>query len=100
MDINPSLQILGCYVKSCYVDKGIRQKSTKRVNSLIVCSAICLGHPTVTPWDSEKRLHVYTSATTMARHEWRVDKSSDKTRKNRMHVKTLSARRHNNIFRV
>ena len=34
MDINPSLQVL---------DKGIRQKSTKRVNLFIVCSAICPG---------------------------------------------------------
>ena len=64
-------------------DKGIKQKSTKRVNSLIVCSAICPGPPNCDPMDSEKRLRVYTSAATMARHEWRVDKSSDKTRKNR-----------------
>ena len=63
-------------------DKRIRQKSTKRVNSLIVCSAICPGPPNRDPMDSEKRLRVYTSAATMARHEWHVDKSSAKTRKN------------------
>ena len=49
MDINPSLQILGCYVKEQVFDKGIRQKSTKRVNSLIVCSAICPGPPNRDP---------------------------------------------------
>ena len=48
------------------------------MNSFVVCSDICPGPPNRDPMDSEKRLRVYTSAATMARHEWRVDKSSGK----------------------
>ena len=45
--------------------KGIiRQKSTKRVNSFIACSAFCPGPPNSDPMDSEKRLHVYKSSAT------------------------------------
>ena len=39
MDIKPSLQILGWYIK------GTGQKSTKRVNLFITCSAFCPGPP-------------------------------------------------------
>ena len=54
--------------KEQVVDKGIRQKSTKRVNSFIVCSAFCPGSR------SKKRLRVYTSGSTTARQaaqRWR-----------------------------
>ena len=47
--------------KEQVLDKGIRQKSTKRVNSFIVCSAFCPGPPNRDPMDSEKRLRVHTS---------------------------------------
>ena len=57
-------------------DKGIRQKSTERVNSFIVCSAFCPGPPNRDPMDSKKQLRVYTSGRTMARHVWCVDKKS------------------------
>ena len=63
--------------------KGIRQKSTKRVNSFIACSAFCPGPPNRDTRDSEKWWRVYTSITTMARHVWCVYKSSGKTHKNR-----------------
>ena len=63
------------------LDKGIRQKSTKRVNSFIACSAFCPGPPNRDPRDSEKRWRVYASIAMMARHAWRVYKSSDKTQK-------------------
>ena len=79
MDINPSLQFLGWYV----LDKGIRQKSTKRVNSFIFCRAFCPGPPNRDPMDSEKQLRVYTSGRTMKRHMWRVDKAPGHTRKYR-----------------
>ena len=46
------------FTNSCLVcqrnDKGIRQKSTKRVNSFIVCRAFCPGPPNRDPIDSEK----------------------------------------------
>ena len=61
--------------KAQVLDKGIRQKSTKRVNSFIACSAFCLGPPNRDPRDSEKRWRVYTSIAMMARHAWRVFKS-------------------------
>ena len=64
--------------KAQVLDKGIRQKSTKRVNSFIACSAFCLGHPTMTPRNSEKRWRVYTSTAMMARYAWHVYKSSSK----------------------
>ena len=80
MDINLSLQILGL---EQVLAKGIRQKSTKRMNSFIVCSAFCQGPPNRDPMDSEKRLHVYKSAATMARHTWRVDMSPGHTHRNR-----------------
>ena len=63
--------------------KGIRQKSPKRVNSFIVCSAFCPGPPNRDPMDSEKRLRAYKSAATMAHHTWRVDKSPGHTHRNR-----------------
>ena len=56
MDINPFLyNFLAGMSKEPVLDKGIRQKSTKRVNSFIVCSAFCPGPSnrdprTVTPW--------------------------------------------------
>ena len=56
------------------LDKGIRQKSTKRVNSFIVCSAFSLEPLNRDPMDSEKQLRVYTSGCSMACHVWRVDK--------------------------
>ena len=65
-------------VKAQVLDKGIRQKSTKRVNSFIACSAFCPGPPNRDPKDSEKRWRVYTSTAMMARHAWRVYKSSGK----------------------
>ena len=36
------------------LDKGIRQKSTKRVGAIIVCSAFCQGSPKRDWLDSEK----------------------------------------------
>ena len=36
------------------LDKGIRQKSTKTVRSIVVCSAFCPGSPKRDPLDSEK----------------------------------------------
>ena len=62
--------------------KGLGKKSTKRVNSFIVCSAFCPGPPNRDPMDSEKQLHVYTSGSTMAHHTWRVDKAPGQTRRN------------------
>ena len=47
--------------KEQVLDKGIRQKSTKRVNSFIVCCAFCPGPPNHDPKDSNKRLRVHTS---------------------------------------
>ena len=45
------------------VDKGIRQKIHKRVNSIIDGSAFCLGaNETVSHLDSEKQLRVYMSS--------------------------------------
>ena len=42
-----------------WLDKGIRQKkSTKRVGSIIVCSAFCLGSPKRDPLDSEKMAYL------------------------------------------
>ena len=69
--------------KEQVLDKGIRQKSTKRVNSFIVCSAFCLGPPNRDPTDSEKRLRVYKSGATMACHVWRVDQPPGHTHRNR-----------------
>ena len=40
--------------KEQVLDKGIRQKSTKRVGSIVVCSAFCPGSPKRDPLDSEK----------------------------------------------
>ena len=60
----------------------IRQRSTKRVNSFVACSAFCLGPPNHDPVDSEKWLRVYKSSATMARHAWLVDKAPAKTHKN------------------
>ena len=55
--------------KEQVLDKGIRQKSTKRVHSFIVCSAFCPGPPNRDPMDSEKRLRVYKLGSTMARND-------------------------------
>ena len=66
MDINPSLQFLAGTSKAQLLDKGIRQKSTKRVNSFIACSALCTGPPNRDPRDSEKLWRVYTSIAMMA----------------------------------
>ena len=49
MDIPRLYKFLAGTSKAHVLDKGIRQKSTKRVNSFIACSAFCPGHPTVTP---------------------------------------------------
>ena len=54
MDINPSLQILGWYVK------GIRQKSTKRVNSFVACSAFLFGAITTVTPGTPRNNGVYT----------------------------------------
>ena len=93
MDINPSLQILGWYVKAQILDKGIRQKYTKRVNSFIACSAFYPGRPNRDPRDSEKRWRVYTSIAMMARHAWRVYKSSGKKHTNRNACTCIDAHR-------
>ena len=66
-----------------WILKGLGKKSTKRVNSFIACRAFCPGSPNRDPRDSEKWWHVYTSIAMMARHAWRVYKSSSKTHKNR-----------------
>ena len=52
------------------------------MNSFIAGSAFCPGLPNREPTDSEKRLRVYKSSATMARHAWRVDKDSTKRHKN------------------
>ena len=65
------------------VDKGIRQKSTKRVNSFTDGSAFCPGAPKHVPSDSEKHRRVYTSSNVCHSHEWRVDTASGKTLKKR-----------------
>ena len=84
--------------KEQVLDKGIRQKSTKRVNSFIVCSAFGPGPPNRDPIDSEKQLRVYTSGRTMARHVWRVDQAPGHTCRNQnacLKVRRLSM---GNIF--
>ena len=48
------LMFLAGQTKAQVLDKGIRQKSTKRVGSIIVCSAFCQGFPKRNPLDSEK----------------------------------------------
>ena len=84
MDINPSLQILGWYVKGhrSWI-KGLGKNPQKGVNSFIACSAFYPGPPNSDLRDSEKRWRVYTSITMMARHAWRVYKSSGKNKQNR-----------------
>ena len=82
MDINPSLQILGWYVKAHVSDKGIRQKSTKRVNSFIACSAFCPGPWPQGLWETMAFIHINRHDGT-PRHAWCVYKSSGKTHKNR-----------------
>ena len=72
MDINPSLQR---QIRNRSWIKGLGKKKHKRVNSFIAGSAFCLGPPNREPTDSEKRLRVYMSARTMARHGWCVDKA-------------------------
>ena len=64
-------------------DKGMRQKFTKRVNSFIACCADCSDPLSRGRVDSEKYMRVYTSSGFMSRHEWRVDKSTARTCKNR-----------------
>ena len=54
--------------KAQVLDKGIRQKSTKRVNLFI---AFCPGPPNQDPRDSEKWWRVHPSITMMARHAMR-----------------------------
>ena len=67
--------------KAQVLDKGIRQKFPKRVNSFIACRAFCPGPPNCDARDAEKRWRVYTSISMMARHGWRVYKSSGKNTK-------------------
>ena len=63
------------------MDKGIRQKIHKRVNSFTDGSAFCPGATKRVPSDSAKHLHVYTSSNICHSHEWRVDTASGKTLK-------------------
>ena len=58
MDINPLKKFMAGTSKAQVLDKVIRQKSTKRVNSFIACSAFCPGPPNRDPRDSEKCIHV------------------------------------------
>ena len=44
--------------KEQVLDKGIRQKSTKRVGSIVVCNAFCPGSPKRDPLDSEKMAYL------------------------------------------
>ena len=44
------------------------------MNLFIACSAFCPGLPNCDPMDSDKRLRIYKSSATMARHAWCVDK--------------------------
>ena len=69
-----TISFLAGMSKEQVLDKGIRQKSTKRVNSFIVCSAFCPGPPSRDPMGS--------SGSTMAHHVWHVDKAPGHTRKN------------------
>ena len=49
------LTFLAGRTKERVLDKaGIRQKSTKRVGSIVVCGAVCPGSPKRDPLDSEK----------------------------------------------
>ena len=48
------LTFLAGRTKEQVLDKGIRQKSTKRVRSIVVCSAFCPRSPKRDPLDSEK----------------------------------------------
>ena len=73
MDTNCLYKFLAGTSKAQVWDKGIRQKSIKRVNSFIACSAFCPGPPNRDPQDSAM----------MARQAWRVNKSCGKTHKNR-----------------
>ena len=67
--------------------KGLGKNLQK---SELACSAFCPGPPNRDPMDSEKRLRVYKSSATMARHAWRVDKAPAKTHKNRnVHLDAL-----------
>ena len=68
------------------VDKGIRQKIHKRVNSFTDGSAFCPGAPKRVPSHSEKHRRVYTSSNVCDSHEWRVDTASGKTLKKRSAV--------------
>ena len=43
--------------KEQVLDKGIRQKSIKRVGSIVVCSAFCPGSPKRDPLDFEKMVY-------------------------------------------
>ena len=71
------------------MDKGIRQKIYKRVNSFIDGSAFCLGAPKHVRSDSEK--HKCHS------HMWCVDMAPGQ---NGMHVKTSADRRLKQKLRV
>ena len=48
------LTFLAGWTKEQVLDKGIRQKSTKRVGSIVVCSAFCPGSDKRDPLDSKK----------------------------------------------
>ena len=60
--------------------KGLGKNPQK--SELIHCLQCLLSRlPNHKPMDSEKRLRVYKSSATMARHVWRVDKAPAKTHK-------------------
>ena len=58
MEKSFSIHVPGWSDKGTGVDEGIRQKSTKRVGSIVVCSAFCPGSPKRDPLDSEKMAYL------------------------------------------
>ena len=74
------------------------------MNLFIAGSAVCPGPPNRDPMDSEKRLRVYKSSATMARHAWRVDKAPVKAHKNQnAHLDALRsavAKKKNRVYTV
>ena len=64
--------------------KGLGKNQQKEWTRSLLAVPFVPGHWTVNPQTPEKRLHVYKSSATMARHAWHVDKAPAKTHKNRI----------------
>ena len=77
--------------------KGLGKNQQKEWTRSLFAVPFDQGHRTVTPWtpnrdpmDSEKQLHVSTSASTMAHHVWHVDKAPGRNRNAYLKVLRLS----------